>query len=853
MSQSKLDDVVSWSLDECNNQFAKTFKALRMKLKEADNLKETAGVLKILCSENFVQSIEHADLQVQLFPDISEKVREHGLSTFAEMKDFVAQGESIERIIEKFEYLKECIHCMKVCIDSINKKESVDIKHIIQIANAVMELLQVSYSHYTESLEIYKDMVRGLKIGSLFNRNLTLQLAFSKLLDKIQIPAEATDDEVQLLTTICNRFCEISMILKRVDGRMAVGPWRIVSRLIERHLEHMKNSLDGDRLVSGLCMCLLTACKRLDRRKDGCSKLTVVDEEKLKMLVEVISVQVEILVTFIRDLTIESSIDLIYEVSVRVNGLHPQSLTPDLPTQYIQLLETHLFGVMDPMLSLLINNTSFCHKVSSVEEIDRSNQFPRCLLLTSIVSLLARASADVVELWMLKVKSNIVKQLFESVKRCHIESCLPVLIPVIACDDESPKRVTLYEHVLDGLSAFVRNLPSNLFPSLEITLLETVVSHDVVSSLMAIDIWCLVSRYGSAELCRDHCLKLSALVKDRNGSHHIGYSCLILLLKRLFQFLSPEHQLVFCDDYPIQDNLELWSILPLSSVSKNVADRNVSALFNVCKTGDLNRRKQLQCLSLMLSLEQTPAVIASTVKRLWSDNASMNDSDFNDLLRLSSRLIVHFDESDLFLMLNSTWKKINTSAVEGALFLSVAEFMANLRKRQFHQQTDQNVRILSLIPMIFLRLLKSKMPLIETRAYEAFTQFAEETSHGNIVPECVQQCDQLQTRVIQFLQKAPHDSSGTFNLLEYLKVQETELDKFYSSSVEPCLKRKRDDNSEIHEVVHEGDSFIDQIDKAVTGLEALTDDHRRPLPDSLLSKLSNIQSRLNQLLNTPTV
>ena len=63
----------------------------------------------------------------------------------------------------------------------------------------------------------------------------------------------------------------------------------------------------------------------------------------------------------------------------------------------------------------------------------------------------------------------------------------------------------------------------------------------------------------------------------------------------------------------------------------------------------------------------------------------------------------------------------------------------------------QQVAILRIIPRIFSLLLADSNPVVQQMSLENFAQFAEETAHETIVPESLQQDEQIQTRVVSYL------------------------------------------------------------------------------------------------------
>ena len=80
-------------------------------------------------------------------------------------------------------------------------------------------------------------------------------------------------------------------------------------------------------------------------------------------------------------------------------------------------------------------------------------------------------------------------------------------------------------------------------------MLENVLQPQRHRALLAVDVWCFLARFGSADLCRAHCALLSrlyvtSLADGVAGASDDSAACLHLqlLIARLVKFLAPEHQ-----------------------------------------------------------------------------------------------------------------------------------------------------------------------------------------------------------------------------------------------------------------------------------------------------------------------
>lgn len=101
--------------------------------------------------------------------------------------------------------------------------------------------------------------------------------------------------------------------------------------------------------------------------------------------------------------------------------------------------------------------------------------------------------------------------------------------------------VTLYQHVCIHLCTFIASLHPSLFPELDTALLNAVLSANMITSLLAMDAWCFLARYGTAELCAHHVTIMAHLIKSCPGECY-QLTNLSILLRRLFFFMAPRQQ-----------------------------------------------------------------------------------------------------------------------------------------------------------------------------------------------------------------------------------------------------------------------------------------------------------------------
>ena len=88
-------------------------------------------------------------------------------------------------------------------------------------------------------------------------------------------------------------------------------------------------------------------------------------------------------------------------------------------------------------------------------------------------------------------------------------------------------------------------------------------------------------RFGTADLCHQHCNILARLLGNLVSQDTHECCKLLALLRRLVKFMSPEHQAQFLADFPVEENMALWSSLSLTSFSPAILNQLAGCLVTV--------------------------------------------------------------------------------------------------------------------------------------------------------------------------------------------------------------------------------------------------------------------------------
>nr|CAD7440570.1 unnamed protein product [Timema bartmani] len=234
--------------------------------------------------------------------------------------------------------------------------------------------------------------------------------------------------------------------------------------------------------------------------------------------------------------------------------------------QIAQVVETHAGIAEEPLLALLVSDASFSEK-------------------------LLQSDLAVRKLWLDQDKNlNIIFQLFTLFGQCHGELSWPLQIPGVMLDGEPPRSVDLYETVLTHLAGFVMTVSAEQFSVIEAAMLENILQCNVWRAMLAMDLWCLVARYGSAELCFHHIIFLLRILEKfpPGGPRRPEAVFLSSLLGQLFPLLSDEHKAAVCKHFPPSQHPGLWGSLGVSclpdALKSSVAEKLMQGVVRSLKS-----------------------------------------------------------------------------------------------------------------------------------------------------------------------------------------------------------------------------------------------------------------------------
>ncbi|KAM7053509.1 FIGNL1-interacting regulator of recombination and mitosis isoform 7-T8 [Molossus nigricans] len=467
----------------------------------------------------------------------------------------------------------------------------------------------------------------------------------------------------------------------------------------------------------------------------------------------------------------------------------------------------------------------------------------------------------------------LLKALFCSFEQCSGELSLPVHLQGVKGGGRAAGAVPLYQHVCVHLCTFIASFHPSLFPELDVALLSAVLSANMITALLAMDAWCFLARYGTAELCAHHVTVVAHLVKSGPGE-----SCqltnLSLLLRRLCFLLAPPQQVDFIQTFPPEatENLPLWQHISFQAFPAELrkqAAREVTSVGATQSRGWLRSSRtagELEALNTALSallavcdsagealeVGQQTAVMDAGIE-LW---AFLNANLVTGQAYVQQTLSLLFPLLGFFIQTLDPQLITQVVTVQAALLrreppdhvrLAALDFVRALGKTLLWPATQD--RVLPSLCSVFAALLADRSWLLQQHALEAFTQFAEGTNHEDVIPQCLRSED-TKNRVVSFLEK-----TGFVDETAAARVERVKQEKgiFWGSSArvlseeaqwpssEPSSKRAR------HERPLE-EEYRSAVRAARAALEAVGALLRTgPAPDWLPVEVLRLQEQVDEL------
>lgn len=713
--------------------------------------------------------------------------------------------------------MAQTLEAVTLCVRQVCALEGVSgLSDVRSIPTCVLYLLRHTFQHCKESEVVYSGRLSmvGDLLQALFKEAYALQKGLIDLLDQINLQEAASEEEVSDIVSVLHSLLDICSIISSLDMALHANTWKFIIKqsvkyqsLVEEHLRHADiTSCLCEDLLGSLKSCLELAEQIHENSIQAQSPEVKLFQKSTKMC----RFFANTLVHYVKEFKdfLPKCCPRIHLLFLQVYSKFPPSLSaPSLNPALWEELSGAVLVAMDALLNQLLSLRSFAESLLALEQhSSEDTALAQCLLLVNVLAQLSSHPEEALELWCdgsqfpeETPRLSVFEAVFRSFGQCVLERLWPVRLPGVMVGGQAQGNVTLHQHVCVHLCACVAALPAPQLPPLERSLFWALLQPDIHTALLAVDVWCFLARYGTAELCLHHVLLVVDLVKSCS-SDTPQWIHLSLLLRRMLFLMTPTHQMELLHQCPAsqEENVRVWGHVLLHSLASDVRARLERDLTSTatsvaadwhrdgCRLGGVARLNmalwalkvvvkvevpETECVSSILPIltELWPRMCASQVQkhRLLQQTLCL-------LLSLSACIVKNLEPQTISQAVCCLSSLLPMSLGElDEVSLAALDFLAALGS--IFIPADKQPTVLPQISAVFSTLLASSSWLLHQHALEAFGIFAEVTNHEEVISQCLTS-EETRTRVVNFLSKTVAGEEQREARLERLKAESVVLD-----------------------------------------------------------------------------
>ncbi|KAK2543126.1 hypothetical protein Q9966_002935 [Columba livia] len=803
-----LQELGSWDWDLCRRELPAVLPRLLSMYQESEDWTEHIRVLRIL-TEMFLPHISIADLEETFFSKVLPKT-----------------------MVQLLETLTGCVRY--IC----TLQECVPLESIRTLPSSVLYVIKNTFTHCKDSESVYCGHLHLISdlLQAMFKETYSLQKQLMELLDMISIGSASTEDNIADMVSVIHTVLEICSVISNMDHALHANTWKFIIKQSLKHHSLLQCHLKHSDILGGLCKDTLlsfNSCLQLAEQMKMSEIQDGTDLRLFQKTVKLCRFFANSLVHYTKEFLsfFSDSCSQLHQLFLQIYSKFPPSLyAPEILEVHRDEISRVFLVALDPLISQLLRFRPFMEQVLNDKlGLPPEQQLSQCLILISVMDKLSSQSEEVQTLWNTGKSRSLFSALFLSFRQCFGELSLPVCLPEVISTGQPAVLITLYHYVCVHLCSFIASTLPSHFPQLEYALLDAVLGSSMITSLLAMDAWCFLARYGTAELCAHHVVVIAHLIKSWPSDCY-EVSALGVLLRRMLFLMAPDHQarlllqaaetVEFAQKFfpEEEENLAVWQHISLKALNpdlrKQVACQLCMAGLAQCRRW-LNSRRALgelrpvnTALSVLLAacnfagdtLEaELQASILGVLGQFWTFLQAKQVSD-EPCLQQTLCLLLHLLE--FFIQALDAQLITQVFALQSALFqldppdhvrLAMVDFLSAMGKVFIPQEAQRQV--VSQLSSLFASLLADQTWLIHQHALEAFTHFAEETSHEDVVPQCLNS-EETKNKVVSFLARTRHVEETTEARAERMKqeritysAQFTKMAGERESTGEPLAKR----------------------------------------------------------------
>ncbi|KAM5203196.1 FIGNL1-interacting regulator of recombination and mitosis isoform 2-T3 [Hipposideros larvatus] len=852
-------------------------------------------ILKVIV-EMFLPHMNHLTLEQTFFSQVLPKT----VKLFDDMmyeltsqaRELSSQNLEIQTTLRSIlQTMVQVVGALTGCVQHVcATQEPIILENIHSLPSSVLHVIKSTFVHCKNSESVYSGRLHIVSdlLQALFKEAYSLQKQLMELLDMVCVdPLVDENDDGLNMVMVIHSLLDICSVISSMDHAFHANTWKFIIKQSLKHQSVIKNQLKHKGIITNLCEDILfsfRSCLQLAEHMTQSDAQDNADYRLFQKTLKLCRFFANSLLHYTKEFLpfLSDSCCTLHQLYLQIHSQFPPSLyAARISNAQQEEIAGVFLATLDPLISQLLAFPPFVHVVlDSKRQLPCELQFPQCLLLVVIMDKLPSQPEDVQTLWCTESQASeaparvsLLKAIFDSFEQCSGELSLPVHLQEVKSGGQAQAAVTLYQHVCVHLCTFITSFQPSLFPELDAALLGAVLRANMITSLLAMDAWCFLARYGTAELCAHHVTVVAHLIKSCPGECH-QLTNLSVLLRRLFFFMAPPQQMEFIQKFPPKEaeNLPLWQCISFQALP---AELRREAAQEVSRVGAAQCRRWLSSGRSLAELDSLNTVLSALLAVCHSAGDALDVGQEVAVVEAGSRLwaflntdlvtsqpCVQWTLSLLLPLLGLFIQTLDPQLIcqvvtlQASLLkveppdhvrLAMLDFVSSLGKLFISQDIQDT--ILPSLSSVFASLLADRNWLLEQHALEAFTQFAEGTNHEAIVPRCLSS-EETKNKVVSFLEKTGFVDETAAARVERVKQEKgifweslatVTLEVAKWSSLQPYAKRAR--------VECAGEEEYRAAVQAATGaLEAVgVLLQKSPAPDWLPTEMELLQERVEAL------
>ncbi|XP_006907876.2 uncharacterized protein C1orf112 homolog isoform X1 [Pteropus alecto] len=893
-SAGPLEELSGWPEELCRRELPSVLPRLLSMYQRSDSWIEHIQILKIIV-EMFLPHMNHLTLEQTFFSQVLPKT----VKLFDDMmyeltsqaRELSSQNIEIQTSLRNIlQTMVQVIGALTGCVQHVcATQESVILENIQSLPSSALHVIKSTFVHCKNSESVYSGHLHLVSdlLQALFKEAYSLQKQLMGLLDMVCVgPLVDRSDGILNMVIVIHSLLDICSVISSMDHAFHANTWKFIIKQSLKHQSVIKSRLKHRDIITSLCEDILVSFQSCLQLAEQMTQSDVQDNAEYRLFQKTLKLCrffANSLLHYTKEFLpfLSDSCSALHQLYLQIHSKCPPSLyATRVPQAQQDEIAAAFLVTLDPLVGQLLAFQPFVHVVlDSTLELPCELQFPQCLLLVVIMDKLPSQPEAVQSLWCTgsqvseaTARVSLLKAIFDSFEQCSGELSLPVHLQGVKRQGQAEVAVTLYQHVCVHLCAFIASFHPSLFPELDAALLRAVLSANMITSLLAMDAWCFLARYGTAELCAHHVTVVAHLIKSCPGECY-QLTNLSVLLRRLFFFMAPPQQVEFIQNFPPKaaGNLPLWQCISFQALPAELREQTAR---EVAGLGTAQCRKWLSSTRTLGELDSLNTVLSALLAVCHSAREALDIGQQAAVIEVGSQLWAFLNtnlvtgqpcvQQALSLLLPLLGSFIQTLdpplisqvvTLQASLLqsqppdhvrLAVLDFVSSLGKLLLSEALQD--KILPGLSCVFALLLADGNWLLEHHAVEAFTHFAEGTNHEAIVPECLRS-EETKNKVVSFLEKTGLVDETAAARAERVKQEKALL---WASSartplaaerppLQPHAKRARPGRP----LGEEYGAALQAAVRALDAIESLL--HQAPAPDGLLSELEMLQGRIDEL------